>query len=270
MTLSLSLSLTTRLEGRRALVCGSSQGIGLATAQVLAAQGASVTLLARDAGKLAAALATLPHQNSQSHHSLVADFSHPANVSAAIADYLARGESCQILINNSGGPPPGPAHSASADQFQAAFNQHLLCNQLLVQALLPGMKAAGFGRIINIISTSVKQPIANLGVSNTIRGAVANWAKTLAGELGPFGITVNNVLPGATKTSRLDAVFANKAQKSGKSIADVEEEEKLAIPLRRFAEPEELAHVIAFLASPAASYVSGINVPVDGGRTLCL
>jgi 3-oxoacyl-[acyl-carrier protein] reductase len=262
--------MNVRLDGRRALVCGSSQGIGLATAQALAAQGASVTLLARDPNKLAGALASLPSNGAQLHNSLSADFSEPTTVQRAITDYLARGESCQILINNTGGPSPGPAHTATSEQFLAAFNQHLICNQLLVQALLPGMKAAGYGRIINVISTSVKQPIPNLGVSNTIRGAVASWSKTLAGELGPFGITVNNVLPGATKTTRLEAIFANKAQKSGVTITAIEEEEKLTIPLRRFAEPEELANVIAFLASPAASYVSGINVPVDGGRTLCL
>ncbi|NQD39081.1 SDR family oxidoreductase [Permianibacter sp. IMCC34836] len=265
-----NLSLNVRLDGRRALVCGSSQGIGLATAQCLAAQGASVTLLARDPAKLATALASLPTGSGQRHQQVSADFSDPAAVSHAISDYLARGDSCQILINNTGGPAPGPAHAATAEQFLAAFNQHLICNQILLQALLPGMKAAGYGRVINVISTSVKQPIPNLGVSNTIRGAVANWSKTLAGELGPFGITVNNVLPGATKTTRLEAIFANKAQKSGLSVQAIEEEEKLGIPLRRFAEPEELANVIAFLASPAASYVSGINVPVDGGRTLCL
>ena len=262
--------LNTRLDGHRALVCGSSQGIGLATARMLAGQGAAVTLLARDAGKLAAALASLPADAGQQHHSIVADFAEPAAVQRSLADYLARGERCDILINNTGGPAPGPAHNATPEQFLLAFNQHLICNQLLVQALLPGMKAAGYGRIINVISTSVKQPIPNLGVSNTIRGAVASWAKTLAGEVGPFGITVNNVLPGATKTTRLEAIFNNKAQKAGVPVHDIEEEEKQTIPLRRFAEPEELASVIAFLASPAASYVSGINVPVDGGRTLCL
>ena len=268
MTPNLIASL--RLDGRRALVCGSSQGIGLASAQALASLGASVTLLARDPAKLDQALTTLPKTGDQLHHSLSADFSDPDNVQRAIDGYLAAGNTCQILINNTGGPAPGPAHTALASQFLAAFEQHLICNQLLVQALLPDMKAAGYGRIVNVISTSVKQPIPNLGVSNTIRGAVANWAKTLASELGPFGITVNNVLPGATKTTRLDAIFHNKAQKAGVSVHDIEEEEKLTIPLRRFAEPEELANVIAFLASPAAGYVSGINVPVDGGRTLCL
>lgn len=258
------------LNGKRAVVCGSSQGIGLASAQVLAQLGASITLVARDQGKLDAARKSLHHSTEQSHHTLLADFAEPKTLDRALQNYLQQGHQAQILINNTGGPAPGPAHTSALAAYQSAFEQHLLCNQILVQALLPGMQAAKWGRIINVISTSVKQPIPNLGVSNTIRGAVANWAKTLAGELGPFGITVNNVLPGATMTTRLDAVFAAKAQKSGKSVEDVIEEEKLHIPLRRFAAPEELANVIAFLASPAASYISGINVPVDGGRTLCL
>jgi len=139
-----------------------------------------------------------------------------------------------------------------------------------VQAVLPGMKRAGYGRIINIISTSVKQPIPGLGVSNTIRGAVANWAKTLAGELGPFGITVNNVLPGATCTARLDALIEGKAKKAGVTVAEIGEQMKAAIPARRFAQPEELACAVAFLASPSAGYINGINLPVDGGRTSCL
>ena len=258
------------LSGKRALVCGSTQGIGLACAQELARLGADVTLMARNADELPTAVASLSNNGQQQHDTLCADFTRVDDVHKAITNYIANGNAIQILINNTGGPAPGPANSAKLDDFLAAFSQHLLCNQTLVQAVLPGMKATAYGRIINVISTSVKQPIPNLGVSNTVRGAVANWAKTLAGELGPFGITVNNVLPGATKTGRLDAVFANKAQKSGLSIEQVQEEEKLAIPLRRFAEPSEFANAVAFLASPAAAYITGINLPIDGGRTLSL
>jgi len=176
----------------------------------------------------------------------------------------------EILVNNTGGPAAGPAIEAGPDEFSRAFSRHLVCNQILVQSVVPGMKNSGCGRIINIISTSVKQPLPGLGVSNTIRGAVANWAKTLATELGPFGITVNNVLPGATATARLDALIEGKAQKSGESSAVVAEHMKSLIPARRFALPEELAYAVAFLASPAAAYVNGINLPVDGGRTQCL
>jgi len=257
------------LAGRHALVCGGSEGIGLASAEALAALGADVTVLARRAGRLAEVVAALPRAEGQQHRHVAADSSDSAGLGASVAALCAK-YPVHILVNNTAGPPGGPAHAAAPEDYVAVFRQHLVAGQVLVQAVLPGMKAAGWGRIVNVISTSVKEPIANLGVSNTIRGAVASWAKTLASELGPHGITVNNVLPGATKTTRLEAIFNNKAQKAGVPVQDIEEEEKQTIPLRRFAEPEELASVIAFLASPAASYVSGINVPVDGGRTLCL
>ncbi|RIL10603.1 MAG: hypothetical protein DCC75_03990 [Proteobacteria bacterium] len=175
-----------------------------------------------------------------------------------------------VLVNNTGGPPAGAALAATPEEFLAAFSSHLLCNQILTQLIVPGMKKAKFGRIINIISTSVKQPIAGLGVSNTVRGAVANWAKTLANELGPFGITVNNVLPGPTRTQRMEALIQNKASKEGKSAASIEAQMIEEVPARRFAEPAEIASAVAFLASPAAGYINGINLPVDGGRTACL
>lgn len=258
------------LAGKRALVCGSSQGIGRACALELAALGASVSLFGRNAESLERVRAELDAGRGQDHRILIADFTEPASVQAAVEAHLLETGALHILINNTGGPAPGPAHLAETAAFLAAFNQHLICNQILVQALLPGMKAAGYGRVINVISTSVKQPIPNLGVSNTVRGAVASWAKTLAGELGRYGITVNNVLPGATDTARLSAIIANKAAKSGKSLETVVEEEKATIPLGRFAEPEEFAYAVAFLASPSAAYITGINLPVDGGRTACL
>lgn len=258
------------LTGRRALVCGASQGIGRAVALELAVLGADVTLFGRNAEALKQVRGELVAKSDQIHHVLVADFNRPDEVKAAIDKHLAATGPLNILINNTGGPAPGPAHTADISAFLATFSQHLICNQLLVQALLPGMKTTSYGRIINIISTSVKQPIPNLGVSNTIRGAVASWAKTLAGELGRFGITVNNVLPGSTDTARLGAIIDNKAVKSGKSRDEVVTDEKAVIPLGRFAQPEELAYAVAFLASPAAAYITGINLPVDGGRTSCL
>lgn len=262
--------MNLELSGKRALVCGSSQGMGKAIAIQLAKQGADVVLLARNRASLDAVKAQLDTSKGQEHDILLADFSYPEQVKAAMADYLEKGNHIQILINNTGGPAPGPANLADSAQFIAAFNQHLICNHELMQMLLPGMKEADFGRIVNVISTSVKQPLNGLGVSNTVRGAVASWAKTLANELGQFNITVNNVLPGATNTVRLESIIKNKAAKKGVSIEEMEVEEKSIIPMRRFAEAEEFANAVGFLASPAASYITGINLPVDGGRTSSL
>ncbi|GMG86787.1 SDR family oxidoreductase [Biformimicrobium ophioploci] len=258
------------LTGKRALVCGSSQGLGKASAIELALLGASVTLFSRNTEKLQAVLAELDTSKGQQHHVLVADFTDPAAVKDALERHLAETGSFQILVNNTGGPAPGLANAADSQAFVDAFNLHLVNNHNLVQALMPGMKEAGYGRVINVISTSVKVPLNGLGVSNTVRGAVASWAKTLASELGQFNITVNNVLPGATNTVRLEAIITNKAKKAGVSEAQMAEEEKSIIPMRRFGEAHEFGSAVAFLASPAASYINGVNLPVDGGRTGCL
>lgn len=262
-------SMDLNLVGKSALVCGSTQGIGKAVAEELASLGASVTLLARNESKLKEVLEGLSSDNSQNHQYLVADFSQPDNLKSIIESHVEK-NTYHILINNTGGPPAGQAITSELDAFRRAFEQHLIGNQILVQALVKGMKHNTYGRIINIISTSVKLPISGLGVSNTIRGAVANWSKTLAGELGQFGITVNNVLPGATSTQRLSSIIENKASKLNKSVEEVEEEMKKEIPARRFADAAEVAAAVAFLATPAAGYINGINLPVDGGRTGCL
>ncbi len=261
---------TWNLNGKTAIVCGSSQGIGRACAQVMAEMGASLVLVARDAAKLQAATAQLSRSPGQTHRHVVADFADVQLLQNAIAGFLGEHPTVHILVNNTGGPPGGTAIAATLDQFRQAFNNHLLCNQVLVQAVVPIMRQLGYGRIINVISTSVKQPIAGLGVSNTIRAAVANWAKTLASELGPQGITVNNVLPGMTETSRLRSLITSKAEQAQRSAAEIEQAMKDEIPLRRFATPAEIAAAVAFLASPAASYINGINLPVDGGRTQSL
>jgi len=258
------------LSGRHALVCGGSQGIGRAAAIELAQLGAHVTLLARSPETLEAALATLPRLHAaQSHAWLAVDMREHVALRAKV-EALAIDKPVQILINNTGGPPGGPAHSAKVEEYIAAFQQHLLANHVVLEAVLPGMRGAGFGRVINVISTSVKEPIKNLGVSNTIRGAVASWAKTLAGELGSAGITVNNVLPGYTKTQRLEQILADRAKATGQDEAAIAKTMLGTVPAGRFADASEIAAVIAFLASPAAGYVNGINVPVDGGRTLSL
>ena len=262
--------MNLNLKGKTALVCGSTQGLGLASAIELSLLGANVILMARNQEKLKAALTKLDHSQEQQHHYLVADFSNPENVRTTIAAYVESGNIIHILINNTGGPAGGKAINAASEEFVNAFNSHLICNHILVQALVPGMKAAGFGRIINVISTSVKQPIAGLGVSNTIRAAVANWSKTLATELGSFGITVNNVLPGFTNTVRADYVIKKKATDLGKSEDEVMKELEAEIPVGRIGQAEEFGAAVAFLCSPAAAYINGINLPVDGGRTACL
>lgn len=258
------------LSGKKAIVCGSSQGIGKAAALRLAEAGAEVTLIARDESKLTEVLKELSTSSGQRHWFLIADFTQPLQLKDVIHDHMKEGRSVNILINNTGGPRAGDAVNADTSEFITAFSNHLICNQILVQATVESMKSSGYGRIINIISTSVKQPLKGLGVSNTIRGAVASWAKTLAGELGPYGITINNVLPGATKTERLYSLFKTKSENTGKSTDEIESEWKKEIPAGRFAEPVELANAVAFLASPLASYINGINLPVDGGRTGCL
>lgn len=255
------------LQNKNALVCGSTQGIGKATALLLASEGAHVTLVARNEDKLQAVLAELP-SNDQCHSYIVADFTKPEELREKLAG-LNR-PAFHILINNTGGPAGGPAFDAKLEEFERAFTMHLKCNHVLVQSLVPFMKEEGYGRIINVISTSVKQPLDGLGVSNTIRGAVANWSKTLANELGQFGITVNNVLPGATETERLNEIIQNKANKTGKSIDDVSNAMKNASPAKRFAKSEETAAAIVFLSSEQASFINGINLPVDGGRTKSL
>jgi 3-oxoacyl-[acyl-carrier protein] reductase len=262
--------MNLNLNNKIAMVCGSTQGIGKATAIELANLGASVVLLARNAESLKQTLDELPASKEQKHSFLVADFSRPTELKKVISDFVSQGNKINILVNNSGGPKGGAIKDASTDEFLLAFNQHLICNHILVQALYPGMIESGYGRIINVISTSVKQPLPNLGVSNTIRGAVANWSKTLATELGAFGITVNNVLPGATNTARLQSIAKIKADQYNESIDDVFAEMASETPMKRIAQAEEIAAAIAFLASPAAAYINGINVPVDGGRTKSL
>jgi len=262
--------MNIRLEGKRALVCGSSQGIGKAAALELAALGAEVILMARNEGALKKVLKMLDGSKPVQHQYLLADFSNPEQVEEQINGFIDKDNPIHILINNTGGPPGGQAIDASPGAFLNALKSHLICNQLLTKALVPGMRQSGYGRIVNIISTSVKVPIPGLGVSNTVRGAVASWAKTLATELGPDGITVNNVLPGFTSTPRLTEVFSSQAEQKGISLETHVQAMKASVPLKRFADTSETAAAIAFLASPAASYINGINLPVDGGRTPCL
>jgi len=258
--------MNTDLTGKRALVCGSSQGIGKASAIELALLGASITLVARNETKLKEVIDHLPADDTESHHYIVADFNDPYSLEAKVKEYVKE-HPVDILINNTGGPPAGQAIDANPSDYLSAFNSHLICNQILVKLVLEDMKNSGWGRIINIISTSVKTPLKGLGVSNTIRGAVASWSKTLSLEVAQFGITVNNVLPGFTLTGRLESLIATRVQQDKKTPEEVKKEMIVDIPAGRIGEPSEVAAAVAFLASPAASYINGVNLPVDGGRT---
>lgn len=255
------------LKNKTALVCGSTQGIGKAIAEGLATFGASVVLVARNADSLTQTQKSLPVSPTQKHSFLSVDFTNPESLRTIIENFIKSSNPVHILVNNTGGPAGGPIADATADQFLKTFEQHLICNHILTQAILPGMKSEKYGRIINIISTSVKQPIKGLGVSNTIRAAVANWAKTLSVEVAPFGITVNNILPGATLTKRLTTLIENKAKQSGRSVDDIQKEMMSEIPAGRFAIPDEIAAAAVFLALPSSGYINGVNLPVDGGRT---
>jgi 3-oxoacyl-[acyl-carrier protein] reductase len=261
------------LKGKNAFVGGSSKGIGKAAAFELAKLGANITLVGRDEPTLMQCLIDLSFigNGEQRHDYVSVDYSNPEKVKSAVERHMKKSnKTYHILVNNTGGPPSGKIQDAQEDEFIAAFKSHLICNHLLTKLFLEGMKKDGYGRIINIISTSVKQPLPNLGVSNTTRGAVANWAKSMANELGEFGITVNNVLPGATETERHHSLIKTKSEKSGMAIEKIEEEMLRLIPMKRFGKADEVANAVAFLASPAAAYINGINLPVDGGRTSSL
>ena len=256
------------LENKIALVSGATGGIGKASAIQLSKLGATIILLARNKTKLLKTLEELDSSKGQKHSFLIADFSNSSSLESVCSE--VKELKIDILLNNTGGPAGGPIENAGTNEFINTFNQHLIANHMLTQAVIGNMKDQPYGRVINIISTSVKAPLNGLGVSNTIRGAVANWSKTMANELGKYNITVNNVLPGATNTGRLNEIFEAKSKKLGKSVVEIKKGMESIVPMGRIAEPEEVANAVCFLASPLASYINGINLPVDGGRTPCL
>ncbi|MEO6189202.1 MAG: SDR family oxidoreductase [Saprospiraceae bacterium] len=257
------------LQGKRAFVCGASKGIGKAIAMGLAESGATICMLARNEDLLKENLKQLKSINELPHSYLIADMSNLDALERIVQNEIQKND-YHILINNTGGPAGGKLYDAASNQLEMAFRQHLLSSHVLMKALLPGMKKAEYGRIINIISTSVKQPLDNLGVSNTIRAAMASWAKTLANELAEWKITVNNILPGATETDRLKEIITKESTIHNKSESELRATMLSHIPVKRFGQPYEIANVVCFIASPMASYINGINIPVDGGRTKSL
>jgi 3-oxoacyl-[acyl-carrier protein] reductase len=255
--------MNINLQDKTALVCGASKGIGKAIAVQLASAGANVIIVARDIKELKNVHSQLGGLGS--HNYITADLQNPDLAVASIFSQLPSRDGVDILINNTGGPPSGSLIKNNSEDFYLAIQRHLFASHQLVQEVTPGMKSRNWGRIINIISVSVRQPIPNLGVSNTVRGAMASWAKTLAGELGPHCITVNNILPGQTATDRLYYLIEGIANTSGKSVQTVEQEMMEQIPVGRFAKPEEMGYLATFLASDFAAFINGVSIPVDGG-----
>jgi len=259
--------MNLNLENKTALVCGASQGLGLAIAKELALLGATVIIASRTKEKLDYAVKQLAINSGQQHAILVIDLMKPEEVKNIVQDWMLKFGVIQILINNAGGPPAMALIDTPVAELQNAFDAHVISSHLLAQLLVPGMKQSSYGRIINVVSTSVKQPINGLGISNTIRAAMANWAKTLANEIGHHGITVNNVLPGFTNTDRLKYLFAKQAEAQGVKEDVIEKQTIDTIPAKRLGEASEFGAVVAFLCTPAAAYINGVNLPVDGGRT---
>ncbi len=268
------MSLQIDLTNKTALVSGSSQGIGASIARDFAQAGSRVILLARNEEKLAALCDELnknhPLSGNLHHHFIAADLAQKEGVAKVISFLEEVKEGIDIYVSNAGGPPGGALSEAKEEEFVAAFQMHLMSSHAIVKSILPSMKERRFGRIINIISTSVKAPLPGLGVSNTLRGAMSSWGKTLASEVASYEITVNSILPGATKTDRLEGILKKKAAAQNLSFAEAEKKYLAEIPQKRFAEPEEVAHLASFLASGLASYINGVAICVDGGRTPCL
>ena len=253
------------LKGKTAVISGAAgvRGIGFKTAQLFAEHGARVAILDLDAKAAESAACSI----GPDHLGLACDVADHAACQSAIAAVVKAFDHIDILINNTGGPAAGMIFDATENEFEMAFAQHVICNHILAKHIVPGMKSKGYGRIINIISTSVRIPLENLGVSNTIRGAVASWSKSMSNELAQYGITVNNLLPGFIATTRLDAVAIHFSEKAHVTKEEMVARMQSSVPAKRFGEPKEIAAVAAFLASPAASYVNGVSIPVDGGRT---
>jgi 3-oxoacyl-[acyl-carrier protein] reductase len=253
-----------RLEGRHALVCGASRGIGRATAHALASRGARLSILARSADRLQALVEPLQRAGSPDVSVVVADLDDREALASTLDGLIAEGP-VHIVVNNTAGPPGGPLTQATPDAILTALGRHLLAAHQILQATLPGMSHAGYGRFVQVLSTSVREPIDNLGVSNLTRAAVASWAKTLSREL-PAGVTINNVLPGFTDTDRLASLADAVGERTGRSADQVREAWVGMVPEGRLGRPEELGEAVAFLCSPAASYIRGVSLPVDGGR----
>ncbi|MDT8323455.1 MAG: SDR family oxidoreductase [Bacteroidota bacterium] len=253
------------LKGKRAFVAGSSDGIGRAIATGLAAEGCDVMLCARTEEKLAALAAELRESRGARVAYVSADLDEAAAITAAVAAMKEEFGGCDILVANNGGPEPGDFRSMTEEQWLAGYNRTLMSTVRLIRGMLDGMIAQEFGRIINVTSISVKQPVQRLLLSNTFRAGVTGMAKTLSDEVSRFGVTVNNIAPGYIRTGRQTQLFTDRAEKAGTTAEAIRAQVTANIPTGRIGMPDEIAHLAVFLASARASYITGTTIPVDGG-----
>ena len=235
----------------------------------MAACGASVTLLARNKEKLEAAKSTLDLSDGQLHQYLEVDFANFESFRAATDEFFT-GKRVDILVNNTNGPAAGSVIQKNTEDYQQAFDLLFKTYHHLSHLLLDGMMERGFGRILNVSSVTVKEPLANLILSNTMRTAVVSWAKSLSKEAAPFGITVNTVLTGSFETERIESLIRSQSKETGENFEDLMNQKKQAIPAKRFGKPEEYGYLMAFLASPFAGYINGASIPIDGAALNCL
>ena len=249
------------LNGKNALVCGASKGIGRATSLMLARAGAKVVVCARSSDKLDD---LLEEMYGSGHSKLILDLEDTSTLESKI-NKLIENKNIHILVNNAGGPPGGPLLSNTIDDFDAPFKRHLHAAHTITQILTPIMESEGYGRIVNIISTSVREPIDNIGLSNTLRGAMGSWAKSLSRELSPC-ITINNILPGFTDTDRLGSLAKSISDRTGNSIESVQHKWMDSVPIQRLIDPLETGAAVTWLCLPSSGSVRGISLAVDGGR----
>lgn len=246
------------LEGRTALVCGSSKGIGRSCALMLARAGAKVIACARTIEDLSS---LIEEMHGEGHKAIELDLEDLDEVEKVVSGLGI----VHILVNNSGGPPGGPLLENELDDFEGPFRRHLHASHVITKALVPKMESEGTGRIVNIISTSVREPIDNIGLSNTLRGAMASWSKSMSRELPPC-ITINNILPGFTDTDRLGSLADSISQRTGRSVDDVQDGWMSSVPIQRLIDPMETAAAVTWLCLPSSSGVRGVSLAVDGGR----
>ena len=252
------------LKGFRALICGASKGIGRSIAESMAKTGADVIICSRNKDALVEFCDELMGMGAKSAKPLPLDLENTENVEKSITKLLNDGP-IHILINNVSGPPGGPLLNVELSEFEPAFKRHLHAAHTITRMLVPGMEEAGIGRIVNIISTSVREPIDNIGLSNTLRGAMASWSKSLSREL-PACITINNILPGFTDTSRLNSLAKSISEKTGKTIPEIQENWMNQVPIGRLIDPQETALAATFLCLPTSGGIRGVSLAVDGGR----